>query len=118
MVSRVDNPLQCVQVQTGLYPETEKTEQLHGSVRISLQWENLRRNKWILQDQALSVHIQVEPVPEKGLKSNTFTYRVRLKSIEEERDDYIQTYKVGKKMQELDELVARNIRRFSLTGIV
>eukprot|EP00092_Neocalanus_flemingeri_P030077 GFUD01032653.1.p1 GENE.GFUD01032653.1~~GFUD01032653.1.p1 ORF type:complete len:182 (+),score=51.26 GFUD01032653.1:185-730(+) len=47
-----------------------------------------------------------------------YTYRLRLKPIEEEDDDYIQTYKVGKKKQELDELVAKNLRRFSLTGIV
>merc|ERR1712215_290180 len=46
-----------------------------------------------------------------------YTYRLLLKPIEEE-DDYIQTYKVGKKKQELDELVAKNIRRFSLTGLV
>ena len=65
-------------------------------------------------------------------KSNTLTYRyhlyqttgiymflrLRLKPLEEERDAYIQTYKVGKKKQELDEFVAKNIRRFSLTGIV
>ena len=44
--------------------------------------------------------------------------RLRLKPMEEERDAYIQTYKVGKKKQELDEFVAKNIRRFSLTGIV
>ena len=44
--------------------------------------------------------------------------RLRLKPMEEERDAYIQTYKVGKKKQELDEFVAKNIRRYSLTGIV
>jgi len=40
-----------------------------------------------------------------------YIHRVRLKPIEEERDDYIITYKVGKKKQELDDLVARNIQR-------
>ena len=37
--------------------------------------------------------------------------RLRLKPMEEERDAYIQTYKVGKKKQELDEFAAKNIRR-------
>jgi hypothetical protein len=34
-----------------------------------------------------------------------------------EDDEYIQTYKVGKKKQELEKLVMKGMKRFSIIGV-
>ena len=45
----------------------------------------------------------------------TFFLRFLARQVEE--DGYIQTYKVGRKKQELDNLVMKGMKRFSLIGV-
>ena len=46
-----------------------------------------------------------------------YTNKFRMKVVDEEEDEYIQTYKVGRKKAELDRLVQRSMKRFSLSGV-
>lgn len=46
-----------------------------------------------------------------------YTNKFRVKVVDEEEDEYIQTYKVGRKKAELDRLVQRSMKRFSLSGV-
>jgi len=46
-----------------------------------------------------------------------YTNKFRVKVVDEDEDEYIQTYKVGRKKAELDRLVQRSLKRFSLSGV-
>ena len=48
-------------------------------------------------------------------RSRTGIFRFLTRQAEE--DGYIQTYKVGRKKQELDNLVMKGMKRFSLIGV-
>jgi len=52
------------------------------------------------------------------LRLYRYCHRSRLRPVDQEQDDYIQTYKTELKRRELEALVAHNMRRFSITGIL
>ena len=50
-------------------------------------------------------------------KSRLYNYTNKFRTRSKEDDEYIQTYKVGKKKKELDKLVLKGMKRFSIIGM-
>ena len=48
-----------------------------------------------------------------GCKITVFRFSTR----QREEDGYIQTYKVGRRKQELDKLVIKGLKKFSIIGV-
>ena len=59
-------------------------------------------------------HHAILPPLEMELEADFLKIR---QALDEEEDEYIQTYKVGRKKAELDRLVQRSMKRFSLSGV-
>eukprot|EP00090_Calanus_glacialis_P045430 TRINITY_DN8425_c0_g1_i2.p1 TRINITY_DN8425_c0_g1~~TRINITY_DN8425_c0_g1_i2.p1 ORF type:complete len:103 (-),score=31.05 TRINITY_DN8425_c0_g1_i2:101-409(-) len=50
-------------------------------------------------------------------KRRLYQYTYKAFTRQQEEDEYIQTYKVGKKKQDLDRLVLKGMKKFSIIGV-
>jgi len=91
----------------------------YGVFKIRL--DSICRRKRINNYMALSESARQQRTMEEvsayyKLRLYHYTHKSRARVAEDE-DEYIQTYKVGRKKAELDRLVQRSLRRFSLSGV-
>ena len=97
-----------------------RRKRINNYMELSQRWQD-----WIL------IFLLFHPISSRARESRTgeevsayykvrlyhYTNKFRVKVVDEEEDEYIQTYKVGRKKAELDRLVQRSMKRFSLSGV-
>jgi len=91
----------------------------YGVYKVRL--DSICRRKRINNYMALSERAREQRTLEEvsayyKLRLYHYTHKSRVR-VGEDEDEYIQTYKVGRKKAELDRLVQRSLRRFSLSGV-
>lgn len=99
--------LRDLMVQYGVYKS--RLDSICRRKRINNYMELCERAKETRTEEEVSAYYKV--------RLYHYTNKFRVRPVEKEEDTYIQTYKVGRKKAELDRLVQRSLKRFSLSGV-